>query len=43
VIAEFYEKQEKFKAAKVYYQDVVDQYDNTTWAKQALEKIQQLP
>lgn len=43
VIAEFYEKQEKFKAAKVYYQNVVDEYQHTSWARKALEKIRQLP
>ncbi|MDP2653693.1 MAG: outer membrane protein assembly factor BamD [Candidatus Omnitrophota bacterium] len=42
LIAAFYEKQKKFDAAKVYYSEVVRDYQNTSWAKKALEKIQTL-
>ncbi len=42
LIANFYEKQKNFKAAKIYYAAVVDKYKNTKWAVKALTKIQQL-
>lgn len=42
LIAGFYEKQKKYKAAKMYYSMIVDQYKDTVWAKKALEKIQEL-
>jgi len=42
VIAEFYEKQKQYEAAKVYYSNIVDQYQNTTWATKALKKLQKL-
>jgi outer membrane assembly lipoprotein YfiO len=42
LIAQFYEKQKSYQAAKVYYQAVVDGFENTVWAAKALEKIQQL-
>ena len=40
VVAQFYEKQKNFKAAKIYYQAVVDDYANSSWASKALVKIQ---
>lgn len=42
VVAEFYEKQKKFDAAKLYYNDIVDKYPSTTWAKKSLERIRAL-
>lgn len=42
MIAEFYERQKKYKAARVYYSMIVDEYQDTVWAKKALEAIQQL-
>lgn len=39
VIAQFYEKQKNFTAAKIYYQTIIDQYQDTTWARQALQKL----
>lgn len=39
VIAQFYERQKNFPAAKIYYQVVVDDYRDTIWARKALEKI----
>lgn len=42
LVAEFYEKRKEFKAAKIYYQEVVDNYKNSPWAKKALNKIQEL-
>jgi len=41
-IAHYYEKRKKFEAAKVYYSTIIDEYKNTTWAKKALEKLQEL-
>jgi len=42
LIARFYERQKKYKAARVYYLQIADQYQDTSWAKKALEAIQQL-
>jgi len=42
VIAEFYEKQKNYKAARIYYQVVVDDYKNTTWSVKALKKIRSI-
>jgi outer membrane protein assembly factor BamD len=38
-IAVFYEKQKQFKAAQIYYQNIIDIYADTPWAKKAEEKI----
>ncbi|MEW5894855.1 MAG: outer membrane protein assembly factor BamD [Candidatus Omnitrophota bacterium] len=42
IIAAFYEKQKKYEAAKLYYSTIVNEYKETQWAKQALDKIQSL-
>ena len=42
LIAKFYVKQKNYKAAKVYYNDIVNEYNDTVWAKKALEMIQNL-
>ena len=42
VIASFYEKQKKYEAAKVYYTNIVEDYQTTSWAKKALVKLQQI-
>jgi len=42
VIAQFYEKQKKYKAAKIYYQAVVDKFQNTSWASESLKKIREI-
>ena len=42
VIAEFYEKQKNYKAAKMYYQTVVEDYGNSRWASKALIKIREM-
>ncbi|MBL8014146.1 MAG: outer membrane protein assembly factor BamD [Candidatus Omnitrophica bacterium] len=41
-IAQFYIKQKNYKAAKVYFNDIINDYNDTIWAKRALEMIQQL-
>jgi len=42
LVAQFYEKQKKIEAAKMYYSLIVDDYRDTVWSGKALEKIQQL-
>lgn len=42
VVADFYGKQKKFKAAKIYFKDVVDQYGDTPWGARAQAKIQSI-
>jgi len=42
VIAEFYEKQEQYEAARIYYSSVVDQFPNTSWVSEALNKVREL-
>ena len=42
LIAQFYEKQRNYKAAKIYYQIVVDQYNESPWTVPSLKKIREL-
>jgi len=42
LVAQFYEKQKQYAAAKVYYSTIINDYKDTVWAKQALENIQAL-
>ena len=39
-IARFYEKQKAFESAKIYYNDVINNYPNSQWAVTALERLQ---
>ncbi len=39
IIAQFYEKQKNYSAAKIYYQDIVDEYKNSIWATKSLQRI----
>lgn len=41
-IAVFYEKQKAYKAAKVYYNTIINNYPRSTWAARALSKLQAL-
>ena len=41
-IAQFYEKQKSFSSAKLYYQDIIDNYPRTEWAAKALERLKEL-
>ncbi|MCU0652600.1 MAG: outer membrane protein assembly factor BamD [Candidatus Omnitrophica bacterium] len=41
-IAVFYEKQKAIGAAKIYYNEVIDKYSDTQWAKKAAEKLENL-
>ncbi len=40
--ARFYEKQKAYPAAKIYYNDVIKQYPHSTWAAQAMGRLQQI-
>ena len=42
VVAQYYEKRKNYKAAKIYYQMIVDEYKDSKWAKKALSKIQEV-
>lgn len=39
-IGRFYEKQKAYEAAKVYYNDTIDNYPNSIWSAKSLERIQ---
>jgi len=41
-IAVFYEKQKAIDSARIYYNDVINNYTNSPWAKQAAEKLQMM-
>ncbi|MBI5149648.1 MAG: outer membrane protein assembly factor BamD [Candidatus Omnitrophica bacterium] len=41
-IAQFYEKTQRYSSALIYYQTVVDDFQNSKWAVEALKKIQEL-
>lgn len=41
-IAEFYEKQKKFDSARIYYNIITREYNDTAWSVKALQKIQTL-
>lgn len=42
LVAQFYVKQKKFRAALVYFSKIADHYKNTSWAPKALEKIREI-
>ena len=42
VVAQFYEKQKNYKAAKIYYQVVVDDFQDSSWASKSLNKIREM-
>lgn len=42
LVAKFYIKQKKFKAAKLYLTKIVDDYKDTSWAAKALAKIREI-
>lgn len=42
VIAQFYEKQKDYNAAKIYYNTILEDFRNTSWSVKALEKIRSL-
>ncbi len=38
--AAFYEKQKDYKAAEIYYNDVIDNYPDTNWAAKAVARLE---
>lgn len=42
VVAQFYEKQKKTDAARIYYNSVVEKYGDTVWAKKAAGRLMAL-
>ena len=42
LVADFYEKQKKYKSARIYYSVIVDDYKDTSWASKSLERIRVL-
>lgn len=41
-IGRFYEKQKEYKAAKVYYEDIINNCPQSPWAQKALERLKEL-
>jgi outer membrane protein assembly factor BamD (BamD/ComL family) len=41
-IAVFYEKQKAYPAARIYYNDCIENYADTSWAAKAAERLQLL-
>ena len=39
VVAHFYEKQKNYKAARIYYETVVEHFNNSPWAVKSMEKL----
>lgn len=39
-IANFYEKQKEYGSAKIYYDEIINNYPGTIWAAKALERLQ---
>ena len=42
LVAEFYAKQKKYQAAKVYYQAVMNDFQGTLWSVKAMDKLKEL-
>ncbi len=42
VIAKFYEKQKNLKSAILYYRSIVDDYADTIWGPQAMDRLKVL-
>jgi len=42
LVAQYYEKTKNYKAAKIYFQSVVNDYSQTIWASKALSRIQEI-
>ncbi|MCM8780332.1 MAG: outer membrane protein assembly factor BamD [Candidatus Omnitrophica bacterium] len=38
-IARFYEKQKDYAAAKIYYEDIIENYPQSIWAAKAMERL----
>jgi outer membrane protein assembly factor BamD (BamD/ComL family) len=42
VIAQFYGKQKNFKAARIYYKEVVKNYPDTSWSPKAQNILKEI-
>ena len=42
VIAKFYEKQKNFKAARIYYKEVLNKYEDTSWGQKAQAQLKKI-
>lgn len=42
LVAQFYEKQKKYRSAHVYYETIVRDFNDTSWAQKAADRIQYL-
>ena len=42
LVAEFYEKRKEYRAARIYYNKIIENYKNTPWAPKALNKIRDI-
>lgn len=40
--ARFYEKQKAYEAARIYYNDIINNYSDSQWAKKAQERLQMM-
>jgi outer membrane protein assembly factor BamD len=43
LVGEYYWKSKKYSSARIYWQAVVDQYGDTSWAAKAQEKLKTIP
>jgi len=41
-IGRFYQKQKDYNAARIYYEDIINNYSETAWAAKAIEWLQVL-
>ena len=42
LVAQFYEKQKNYKSAKIYYEIIASDYETSSWAVKALERIREI-
>ena len=42
LVAQFYEKQKKYKSAHLYYETIARDFNDTSWAQKAIDRIQYL-
>ncbi len=42
IVGQFYEKQKNYKSAQIYYQTLVDEYQDSKWAGKALERLREI-
>ena len=42
MVGQYYEKQKNYKAARIYYNDIVNKYADTVWGPKALMRLKVL-